>query len=310
MLVVLGHLDTIFGNSIYKFHMAFFFIISGWCLKESHADHIIKFAWKRFVSILLPALLFSGTCALLCLLYPDYWNYTIEQYHLCGTIWFLKDLFKASILTILFIWVLKKPFFIREKLANWKYCLMPILFFAFAHIFSYLNIASPALNFYIASFYSLGFVLKNYTPHVIERHKISVGAISVVWLSLVIVMMSTSWAPGHITGCVWLNYFPYGILSLLGSYVAIQLSYFFLSSEYLKKSLTLIGQHTMPIVLWQWPCFWGMDVLKENGLVIYPSSLIETFSKFLVGIFFPLLLGLAYSRIKSNLTHWSIMLSK
>ena len=109
LLVIIGHLGTVWGTPIYMFHMSLFFILSGICLSDKYLDKKVEFAYKRFVSLMIPFIIFKGMAYLVIHFGP--WPGAegfIDNYHLLGTLWFLKSLFIASILGLAFIWLLRR----------------------------------------------------------------------------------------------------------------------------------------------------------------------------------------------------------
>lgn len=109
LLVVVGHLGTIWGSPIYMFHMSLFFILSGVCFSDKYLDRKVDFVRKRFMSILLPFLLLKGLAYAVIYFLP--WNGAaafIDHYHLLGTLWFLKCLFLASVIGLVIIWGLRR----------------------------------------------------------------------------------------------------------------------------------------------------------------------------------------------------------
>lgn len=62
ILMVLGHSGTRLSRWIYLFHMALFFIVAGYCLKEEYSDSLhgfTKLLQKRIKSLYLPCFLFN-----------------------------------------------------------------------------------------------------------------------------------------------------------------------------------------------------------------------------------------------------------
>lgn len=91
--VVFGHIPTVWGG-IYQFHMALFFILSGFCFKPQYLDAPIRFIYKRFVQLIVPIYIFISIAFVIknSCLDKQTVNDFIEQYHLFGTFWFLKSL--------------------------------------------------------------------------------------------------------------------------------------------------------------------------------------------------------------------------
>lgn len=109
LLVLLGHLDTIWGGAIYMFHMSLFFILSGICFSDKYLNQKLEFVRKRFMSLMLPFIIFK-TIAYMAIHFSPWQGAAdfIDRYHLLGTLWFLKYLFISSIIGLGIIWVLRK----------------------------------------------------------------------------------------------------------------------------------------------------------------------------------------------------------
>lgn len=63
ILMVAGHSGFPFTRFIYLFHMAIFFIASGFCFKSQSSDNIgttIKFVKSRFVKLWLPYVVWTA----------------------------------------------------------------------------------------------------------------------------------------------------------------------------------------------------------------------------------------------------------
>ena len=162
ILVVIGHLQTIYSGPIYRFHMALFFVISGWCFSKRYTDNVISFIWKRFCKILLPALLLVAFCKLLVLINPEFWTSGIDKYYFLGTKWFLYDLFKSSVVMVGALYVSNKFFPVIEK--YWA-----LVFLGLAYVTSYMHYDSIAIVFWISSFVAFGYYLRTFHSCILER---------------------------------------------------------------------------------------------------------------------------------------------
>lgn len=64
ILMVIGHSDAPFTNWIYLFHMAVFFIASGYCWNDKHSESIQdvkRYVIKKIKNLYCPCVLVNGT---------------------------------------------------------------------------------------------------------------------------------------------------------------------------------------------------------------------------------------------------------
>lgn len=62
-LVVWGHAGGPYSSMIFRFHMALFFILSGWCFKDVYLDTLSNLRsciWKKVKGLYLPFIIFNG----------------------------------------------------------------------------------------------------------------------------------------------------------------------------------------------------------------------------------------------------------
>ena len=68
ILVVLGHAGFPYSSIIFRFHMALFFILSGWCFSDKYLQSWETFRiyiWKKIKGLYIPFILFNGITLLL-----------------------------------------------------------------------------------------------------------------------------------------------------------------------------------------------------------------------------------------------------
>jgi len=291
LLVIIGHLPTIFGSMIYHFHMALFFMLSGWCFKEKYIDDKWNFIIKRFKTLMLPFIAFKGIAYLICKYCPDSMipKY-IEEYHLLGTMWFLKCLFVASVISLLLIYFEKivKPIPIK---------LYPLILLIVAGLLNYCRLDDFANYCYISFFYIVGFLLKVYFPSIINQLKFSYFNVLILLGGVLILLLTYGKTICNLCDNNYITYLPYALIAFIGSYLTIQLSARIAKLEFLKDFSIIIGQNTMILLLYQFPAFMLIDLLIKNGLVVMNSDFNLFIAKLTAGIFLPMLLKYIYTKI-------------
>lgn len=79
ILMVIGHSDAPFTNWIYLFHMAVFFIASGYCWNDKHSEpiqNVKKYVIKKIKNLYCPCVLVNGTYLLFNNLFVKYGIYS------------------------------------------------------------------------------------------------------------------------------------------------------------------------------------------------------------------------------------------
>lgn len=287
LLVVLGHLPSLFSSPIYLFHMPFFFIISGYCLSPRHyysLGSVMKFAYNRFVALILPIIIAYAMIYVLKRFIPYGVDEFIEKYHLMGTFWFLKDLFKAGFITVSLMFFLSLVY--RYKRLRLYTALLFLIVSIFIGNITYRGIG---IAMYISVFYVVGHILREERVFLHLSSDILNRIIAVGVCMLIVLSFSPLCSHNHITKCDYEDYIPYTIAAFAGSYLCWQLSHVINKySVCVKSILCMLGKNTMPIVLFQWLSFCFIDLLSENVIHI-KSPEIVWISKFVAGITIPLL---------------------
>jgi len=291
LLVVIGHLPTLFGGIIYSFHMGLFFMLSGWVFNESYLDSKLTFIKKRTVSILLPYVVFRGTSFLITKM--GIWeNYHAieEEYHLIGTLWFLKDLFLASLISLFLLWLLRKTTTHYRLIA-------PIITLALTFA-AQISIGETLANiFFITTFYLLGIFFRQYEDRIrlspLLDYKSFLGNMggAFLWLLVAVSIRTT------INTCDLATYLPYMATSVLGSYYTVRFCMMLKERDIWVTPLVFIGQNTMPILLLQWPAFAIIDIMMQYD-IIHPNNIEVIILKFMSGVIIPLFLDSCYQSVK------------
>lgn len=294
ILVVIGHLPTIYGGVIYTFHMAFFFMLSGWCFSDRHLEAKCTFLKKRMVSLLLPWFLckFPFWAIKHLEIFPEILKTSID-YHWLGTMWFLPALFIAEVILLFVLQI-----FYKYKYSEW---LTTITIMALVYVVSCFSLSISAFCFY-ALFYAIGYALKessNGNLYALPKKLWSIGLLGLVYLLMIYLK---PFVPATISLCDSSTYLLYLITSLSGSFLAIQFCIWVNKhTETLRDVSVLIGQNTLSIVLFQWFAFWLLQGAIDNGIITVNSKELLVFSKFIIGLTVPILLNEFYKNIKQKI---------
>lgn len=89
--------------------------------------------------------------------------------------------------------------------------------------------------------------------------------------------------------------------------MTLQLSSFLVKKQFLADTLVIIGQKTMPVMLFHFMAFMAVDLLLDTGVIVAGTELFVKIAKFNMGIFMPILLDMIYmnikGKLKGNITH-------
>lgn len=112
ILMVLGHTTTIFGKYIYTFHIAAFFMISGYLFKDS-TENFLSYLKRKFKSLMMPYFAYVLALTVIAMLFSSIFDcfyqnqidasnlYLFAKHFstvdLAGALWFLPVLFFTEI---------------------------------------------------------------------------------------------------------------------------------------------------------------------------------------------------------------------
>ena len=98
-----------------------------------------------------------------------------------------------------------------------------------------------------------------------------------------------------------MNYLPYCITAFGGSWMTLQLSSFLVQKHFLSDTLIIIGQKTMPIMLFHFAAFMAVDLMLDTKIIVVETELFVKIAKFNIGVALPILLDIIYMNIKGKL---------
>lgn len=275
IMMVMAHCGVPYlTRFIYMFHMPLFFILSGYCFKESHLLDLGNFTWRRIKGLYFPFVKFGLLFLVLHNLF-FYLNIYNDQYGWNGNVSHLytwkESIFKAVFDTFLFTsseqllggyWFLSQLFW--ASLFSWcflkicKYTLIGITFsLIVSALFKFLDYTIPytcisGLTFMSVAFFLTGFGLKKYCIKTIG------------WWGLVcaaLVYVGTFYWYSELPSCPTSKMIPYFLTAVLGTLMTMQFSrninQMKSSSFYdlIWRFLVYVGDHTIEILTWHFLCF-------------------------------------------------------
>lgn len=298
LLVVLGHLDVPFGKIIYAFHMPLFFYLSGRCFSDRYLDNKISFIKKRFITLLIPVVVFEG--GIKFLLSDNAYNSIITPNNIFGTYWFLKALFVISIMYLYSLCLIR-----RKKWSNY---VIPLGYLISTFVLSILisvdsqTIMGKLIHYiYMASFFALGYsdkslkMLYNETETTVPFKRMG-GVI------LALLIIAYTYKGGVDMGRTSMeNYIQYAIGGILGICLTVYVSKF-ISKSKMCKIFTYFGQYTLSIMLFHFAVFFLIDILIETICVTnVPLYIVKTI-KIIGALFIPICVNDTYHYISEIIT--------
>lgn len=325
ILMVIAHAlspETIAWRIIYTFHMPLFFIMSGYCFKNSYLNSPKQFLIKKIKGIYLPFVFYSLPFLFLhnlfcsIYIYDHNWTYSWRDFlwntsrivtrmshneGLLGTFWFLKELFWGNLI-----------FFCAIKCFNLRPAHLSLFLFILTEVLCITHLRIPYFNvtynsFFSAFFISIGYCWKNNNWH-LKWWMIILSPIAIA-IELVI-KHSVSFNDLSPTGLIL-----FAIPALGGTLIVFELCRVIAPrmKGFAEKTLNFIGNHTLPIMALHFLSFrlvsyvfirvysLPIDRLSEHPILHnYPSRgiwIIYTFA----GIFIPMMLSLLMEKIKQTI---------
>lgn len=161
LLVIVGHMQTPFGRTIYGFHVGLFFFLSGYCFSDRNLNSFWTFLKKRTNRLMTPYLVFPVIAYLVLPHTNEVWYkiWTSNQlwdsypFSVLGTFWFLKLLWIVSIISWFIIWLIKK--YLPQSLF-----VTPIIMLGICYVVMGLTGIKSIHYLYYAVFYLIGYCVK------------------------------------------------------------------------------------------------------------------------------------------------------
>lgn len=319
ILIILGHSSFPYTHFLYLFHLAIFFIVSGYFFKEDYVkdkECLKKFIVNKIKRLYLPFVIGNIICVLLNNFFIDinFYNnvthsyYTIKELpinilkvilfrghtEMLGATWFLPILFIITVVYAIIEYLMNKY---QNKNRNIVQLTISIIFLVVGYYFSIKNIKIirlQVLTCYIL--FDFGRKISKYEKNVKYSTRWIMAIVSFVLL-LILDRLGTIELSQH----EYTNPIYFISVSILGWCFIYELSYFISKTPILKNILIYIGKNTMSILILHFVAFKILNallvvMLKEDRILIskFPVGFKDSYWWIiytLVGIAIPLILN-------------------
>ena len=320
ILMVLGHSHCPGTYYIYLFHMALFFILSGFCYKTSHTDsfkELIRFIYKKFIRLYIPFVVFNS---IFVVVDKVVFNRAIDKNSmihiisqgllmnhgstLSGAFWFLKIMLMLLITYGIFDYILKKIPLTRKHTLI-AHSVISVIFLAMGYYLSRKGLIlygiERVMSYYIL--FHIGRLFKEKLTITLNHIK----RIMVIAVSLIILVICKKFGNIDLDINQYVNPVFLLITSLAGWFLIYELAYYLSLAKWTKKLLSIIGTNTMSVVIFHFLMFKGVNFIQ---IIVYNLSK-EQINAFpvlinrpwwwmlytLVGVTIPIGLSLLYKRL-------------
>ena len=333
ILIVLGHCGFPQTHFLYLFHLAIFFIVSGYFFKEEHVkdkESLKKFIINKIKRLYLPFVIGNIICVLLNNFFINvnlYSNLTHSYYsikeiiinilkvilfrghtEMLGATWFLQILFIITIAYAIIEFIIKK-YSIKTKTVI--QLVVSLIFFSIGYYLVAKNInikiiSSQVLTCYIL--FDFGRKISKYKMETKDSTKMLIMITSFMLLVILNKLGTIELSQHKYTNPIY-----FISVSILGWYFIYELSYFVSKTKKLASSLQYIGENTMPIIFCH---FFAFKIINLIGVLILNKdiTMISTFPVLfkdfywwiiyaLAGVMIPMLLN----KIKNILQDYTVI---
>ncbi|MBQ3543808.1 MAG: acyltransferase family protein [Lachnospiraceae bacterium] len=303
--MVAGHCGSPITKFVYLFHMAIFFIASGYCYKDSSSDNknsLFGFIKRKFVMLWLPYVVWTAIYSCLHNFFLDINVYTdnpliLEQesiQHMSliyawsvtdivkniiksfmfrgitrigGALWFVATLMEITVLYCIIDFIIKK--LIKKDKVLCVQAIFSVLFLCLGYLCSLKGISfmgiEKVLSCYIL-FYG-GYVLKKKNVYIKERE--SYFHIAVLTICFAILLVLNRFGSVSLNINSYENPLFFMFASFVGWQFLYEIAFLVKRIDILKRSLVCMGQNTMSIVIFHFLCF---KIVSYIGVVIKGQS--------------------------------------
>lgn len=289
ILMVLGHCGFPFSHFIYLFHMAIFFIVSGYCYNSKYTDNthgvLIVFK-KRIRSLYIPYVVYSVAYLLLwnvflkLNIYTDNINFlkfgirnhfglveyitfgkVIKQFLLIvlflgnggqmgSALWFLRCLFAVTMCYTIIDFLLKKIIPQYEKIAQF---IVAILFFLVAFWLSNKGIKLFGFDLILATYvlFYFGTLINN---ELFSLNGLNLKTYVFFLVSIITLLICNQTGSVELSARVYTNVVFFSVASLAGWFFMYSLSEIICKYE-ISSFFAYLGKNTIPIIGLHFLCF-------------------------------------------------------
>lgn len=260
---VCSYIDTF----IYLFHMAFFFMMSGYFFRERNLDNPKRFLWKRIKGLYFPFVKWGVVFVLLHNLFTTVGInsasagfYTFREMahralltntrfipteECMGPFWFLSCLFLVSIYAF-------GVFYVNRKFKYKKYAIFAtfFIFYFIGFLLLYIFQESSTLSFYIRVFVVGGIFYLGYLIGSKYQQKINYKSPTLILASFLLLCMGVLGGQNiSIPECEFSGPIGFIVFSISGCFLILGISSYMAKCSFMAKSLAFIGEHTLAIFI-------------------------------------------------------------
>ena len=303
ILMVLGHSGFPFTRFIYLFHMAIFFMASGYCYKDEDSESIknsFKFVKRRVFSLWIPYIIWTTIFTLLHNIFislniyttnplilnytsiggtlSEVWSYKEMLKNIClsfflsggtkigGALWFICILLKISFLYIFFD-ILIKQFFKNSILVQG---ILAIIFLFIGYIFHLKNIRFLSLDkvFSYYCLFCLGYVIKRF--NLSDYFNAWYSRLIVLGSAFIVLLICNKLGRIELAETDYVNPAFLIISSLAGWQLLYEISYFIYQIPKISNIVIVIGKNTLAVVILHFLCF---KIINLIGIFITKSPI-------------------------------------
>lgn len=289
ILMVLGHSHCPGTYYIYLFHMALFFILSGYCYKTSHTDSfkgLLRYGFKKIIRFYVPYVIFNTILVLIdnfvfkrgldtkSLIHVIISGFFMNHGStLSGAFWFLRIMLMLLITYGVIDFILKKIPHIKKHTMVY-HSVIAVIFLAMGYIcsrnkFMFLGI-ERVMSYYIL--FHMGRMFKEYATAKLNHPK----RIIVIVVSFITLVVCRQFGEIDLDINRYVNPVFLLITSIAGWLLIYEFSYYCTLLKWLYKPLCVIGNNTMAVLIFHFLCFKGITYIQ---ILIYdlPKSYINAF---------------------------------
>lgn len=330
ILIVLGHTGFKYNNFIYLFHMAIFFIASGYLFKKKYTENkkeLKGFIVKKIKRLYIPFIICNVIAIFLNNFFIniniyDLTNHSIfglkdfatnilkvilfhNNTEIFGATWFLRILFEVSIIYAII------DYFLNKKAKKYKHIIqiiISIIFCIVGFVMIDKSISLPFIDISMLETYilfELGIIIKKYTKENIK----SIYRIIILIFSFLLLLLLSKCGEIEMSKNIYTNLFYYLIASIAGWYLVYEIAYFISKIKIINNIFEYIGYKSFSILIWHFVAF---KLVNYFVVVLYNMDF-SNISKFpvllkndywylvytLVGIILPLILDKLYCLLKN-----------
>lgn len=319
ILVVLGHVSSVYGGFIYLFHVPLFFIVSGALFKRT--ESVWSDLYKKWKRLYLPNLKYGILFLLLHNMFVSWGIYTSDSFYvlsdflksgikiLCfgneqlgGAMWFLRTLFFAYCLYLVYSCFkcksLKVVFFLLVVCAGWCMVCKEFLF----QLRTFITIPCLIFPFILIGGGKICLLL----DRILERSKYF--PIIFLLLSGLILLLLSRCTSVDLAYLKLPNPLLYYMVVLVGLLFVLSCNRIILGS-WLQRVVIYVGKHSVPVLALHFLAFklvtlclnnyGGFDLkLSDFPMPLLPDKVFLPLLYTLTGIGLPLLCNLIYNYLK------------